>query len=230
MLIIADSRIPTEAKNKLEKYGELVLLKTSGITENSISGHPDIFFCNTSAGLIIAPNLPQQFKENLRDKNVSFIEGILPVGKTYPDAARYNAVITNHYLIHRIDISDAAIINDCKELVQINVKQGFSRCSLLPLKNNYYITSDEGIYKTLLQNKRKVLLVSPEGIILQDHQNGFFGGACGLNGNQLFILGTLKHYKDGKKVKSFAKSLGYEIIELYAGPLFDGGSIIFIPQ
>jgi hypothetical protein len=230
MLIIADNRIPEEAKNKLEEYGELVLLKTSGITENSISGHPDIFFCHTPNGLVIAPNLPQQYKEILRDKNISLIEGLLPVERTYPEAAKYNAVITEHFLIHRTDITDLSIINACKELVRINVKQGFSRCSLLALKENHFITSDEGIYKTLLEKGLNILLISPEGIILPDHPNGFFGGACGTNGNQLFILGKLKHYKDDEKVKSFIQSLNYEIVELYGGPLFDGGSIIFIPQ
>jgi hypothetical protein len=230
MPIIADNRIPEEAKNKLEEYGELVLLKTSGITENSISCHPDIFFCNTPNGLVIAPNLPQQYKEILCNKNVSFTEGLLPVERTYPEAAKYNAVITEHYLIHRTDITDHIIVDACKELTSINVNQGFSRCSLFALKENHFITSDEGIYKTLLQQGMKVLLVSPDGIILQDHPNGFFGGACGINRNQLFILGALKHFKDGKRVKSFVSLLDYEIIELYDGPLFDGGSIMFIPQ
>jgi hypothetical protein len=229
MLIIADNRIPEEAKNRLESYGELLLFETSGITEYSISGHPDIFFCNTTKGLVIAPNLPEQYKEILRDNNVSFTEGLLPVEKKYPKAARYNAVITEHYLIHRTDITDTAITNGCKELVSINVKQGFSRCSLLPLKNDHFITSDEGIYKTLLQQEMKVLLVSSDGIILQDHPNGFFGGACGLNESQMFILGALKYYKDGEKIKSFVQPLNYEIVELFDGPLFDGGSIVFIP-
>ena len=151
--------------------------------------------------MIIAPNLPQQYKEILRDKNVSFTEGMLPVEKTYPEAARYNAVITEHYLIHRTDITDTAITNACKEHASINVKQGFSRCSLLPLKNDHFITSDNGIYKTLLQHNLNALLVTPDEIILPNHPNGFFGGTCGLNVNQLFILGALKHYKDGEKVE-----------------------------
>jgi hypothetical protein len=227
MLIIADKKISVEAKKKLENHGELVLLETYGITENSISGHPDIFFCKTPNNLIIAPNLPHQYKEILHGKNISFIEGILPVEKTYPNAARYNAVITDHNFIHRTDITDSAIANACKELVPINIKQGFSRCSLLPLKDNHFITSDEGIYKTLSQQEMNVLLVSSQGIILQDHLNGFFGGACGVIGNKLFVLGNFKYYKDGEKVKSFIQSLNYEIIELYDGPLFDSGSILF---
>ena len=230
MLIIADKRIPEEAKKRLEEYGELLLFQTSEITENSISGHPDIFFCKTPGGLITAPNLPQRFKEMLHDKRISFTEGILPVEKTYPKAARYNAVITDHYLIHRTDITDHAIINICKELIPIDVRQGFTRCSLLPLKNNHFISSDKGIYKTLLQKEVKVLQCISEGIILHGHPNGFIGGVCGLYGIQLFILGNLKHYKEGEKIKSFIQSLNYEIIELYDGPLFDGGSIIFIPQ
>ena len=33
--------------------------------------------------------------------------------------------------------------------------------------------------------------------------------------------------KDGKIVKDYLQFLSYEIVELYDGPLFDGGSILF---
>ena len=63
MLIIADKRIPNEAKNNLQRFGELVLLKTSGITEESISGHPDIFICEAAGKIIVAPDLPFDIKK-----------------------------------------------------------------------------------------------------------------------------------------------------------------------
>ena len=44
MLIIADKKILEQAKTNLQKYGDLFLLETKGITAESISGHPDIFF------------------------------------------------------------------------------------------------------------------------------------------------------------------------------------------
>jgi len=230
MLIIANKKIPEEAKNSLQKYGELDMLETSGITEDSISGHPDLFFCKANNKLILAPNLPESYKDILETKNISFIEGKSNVGIKYPEAACYNAVITEKYLIHKSNITETEIINDCNNLSKIYVNQGFTRCSLLALKENYFITSDEGIYKTLISQELQVLLVSPNDIILPGHSYGFFGGTCGIYEDILFIIGNLNFYKDGESIRKFVQSLNYTIIELYNGPLFDGGSIIFIQQ
>lgn len=227
-LIIADKKIPEEAKINLQKYGELVLLETTGITEESISGHPDIFFFSSQKELIVAPNLPQAYKELLHKKNISFKEGCLKVEEKYPMAARYNAVVTEKYFIHRTDISDPEILKSSKHLKQINVRQGFTRCSLLPLRENNFITSDNGIYEALVKQGMQVLLVNPENIILPGHAYGFFGGTCGIYDDSVFFLGSLTHHCDGEKIKIFLKNLGYNIIELYDGPLFDGGSIFFI--
>jgi hypothetical protein len=42
----------------------------------------------------------------------------------------------------------------------------------------------------------------------------------------VFFIGNLSHFPEGEKVRQFLSS--YEIIELYDGPLVDGGSLIFI--
>jgi len=228
MLIIADKKIPEEAKNNLQKFGELVLLETTGITEESISGHPDIFFCKTQNKLIIAPNLPEKFKTIFTENNILFSEGKFKVGLKYPEAAHYNAVITENYLIHRTDITELEILNDCEQLSKIHVGQGFTRCSLLALKENNFITSDEGIYKTLNSLGLKTLLVSSENIILPGHRYGLFGGTCGIHEDKVFFIGSLANYKDGNKVRNFLESLGYSIVELYNGDLFDGGTILFL--
>ena len=228
MLIIVDKKIPDEAKNNLQKYGELVLLETTGITEESISGHPDIFFCETQNKLIIAPNITEKFKTILTQNNILFNEGKYNVGLKYPEAAHYNAVLTDNYLIHRTDITEKEILNDCDDLSMIHVTQGFTRCSLLALKENNFITSDEGIYKTLNSLCLKTLLVSTENIILSGHRYGLFGGTCGIHEDKIFFIGSLANYKDGGKVKIFLELLGYSIVELYNGDLFDGGSILFL--
>ena len=73
-----------------------------------------------------------------------------------------------------------------------------------------------------------VLYVNPEDIQLPGFKHGFFGGACGVYEDSVFLLGSLESFKAGKKVKSFLQSLEYEIIELFDGPLFAGGSILFV--
>jgi hypothetical protein len=98
----------------------------------------------------------------------------------------------------------------------------------LALKENNFITSDEGIYKTLISHGLKTLLVSTNNIILPNHRYGLFGGTCGIHEDKVFFIGSLANYKDGNKVRNFLESLGYCIIELYNGDLFDGGTILFL--
>jgi len=228
MLIIVDSRIPARAKDKLREFGELMEMKTEGIGYAAISGHPDIFFCHGPDKLVVAPNLPEEFLHILNSDSIPFISGELPVGIEYPETTRYNAVVTDKYIIHNFRHTDSAITRAFKDQIPVHVDQGYCRCNLLPLKDNHFITSDEGIYKVLKQHIKDVLKVTANGILLKGFPNGFFGGCCGVVEDKVFITGSLKHYSDGQKVEDFLKDQRYEIIELYDGPLFDGGGVLFV--
>ena len=228
MLIIIDKRIPEKAKENLSKYGEIIEFSTTGITYEAISGHPDVFFCKTDKTLIIAANLPQHYKNILKNNNISFIEGMKKTGQKYPATAYFNAVISENYIIHNFDFTDEKILKNTSSKRKIKINQAYSRCSILPLKKNNFITSDKGIQKTLSENKLNYLFVSPEKMILPGFSNGFIGGCCGVFENKIFLMGSLKYFPDGEKFKQFADKLGYEIIELYDGPLFDGCSILFV--
>jgi hypothetical protein len=228
MLIIADKRIPAKAKKSLAVYGEVIPFSTHGITYPAISCHPDIFLCKMNDDLIVAPNLPGEYKMIFQNYAVNFIEGEAAVGNKYPYTAKYNAVCTDKYLIHNFRYTDSAISDHATELDLIHSGQGYTRCNLLALKNDHFITSDAGFSRVLNGFGIKNLYVDPAGILLPCMKHGFFGGACGVHENKVFIFGNLNHFKDGKKVRDYLQSLSYEIVELYDGPLFDGGSIIFL--
>lgn len=226
MIVVADKRIPELALKALKKYGEVLYFETSCITYPAISGHPDIFFCKVVDELLVSPNTPDEFKRKLKSGSISFSEGHSVVGQKYPNTASYNAVVTNRYLIHNQEFTDSEILKLCIHLEKIEVKQAYTRCNLLALKNNRFITSDKGIEKALLQKSLEVLFVRPEGILLPGFDHGFFGGTCGIFEEKVIFIGNLNHFPEGEKVRQFLSS--YEIIELYDGPLFDGGSLIFI--
>ncbi len=228
MLIAADHRIPEEAKLKLQTYGEVLFFETSDITYEAISGHPDIFFCQVNDQLIIAPNLPETFKSVLSKNNIRFTEGEQPVGAKYPSSAGYNVATTEQYLFHNFRYTDSKINKVADDLDLVHVNQGYCRCNLLPLKNDHFITSDEGIRRVLENYNLDLLFVDPKDILLPGMKHGFFGGCCGIWENKVFILGNLNHFSDGEKVKTYLHHLQYEIIELYDGPLFDGGSVLFL--
>ena len=228
MFIIVDKRIPQKAKESLSHYGKVISFETKGITYDAISCHPDIFFCKPENQLIIAPNLPDNYKNILSENSIQYIEGELRVGNKYPESVRYNVVVTEKLFIHNLKYTDPVILGQTNNLESININQGYSRCSLLPLKNNHFITSDTAIYKTLKEKRIDILYSNPSGIILPGFKHGFVGGAFGVFGNKIFVIGSLKKYDEGDKVNQYLIRLGYQIIELYNGPLFDGGSIFII--
>ncbi|MFK5856125.1 MAG: hypothetical protein QM503_08355 [Bacteroidota bacterium] len=228
MKIISNKNIPKEAKIQLESCGGVLYFETKGITYSAISGHPDVFMCLIVNELVIAPNTPVGFKDLLNNSNIKYTEGKKIVGNNYPKTAGYNAVVTENYLIHKLKITDTKILELCADKQAIHVNQAYTRCNLLPLKDDSFITSDKGIFDTLLSKNLNVLLVRQKDIILPGFDYGFFGGACGVYKDTVFIVGSLDRYNDGEKVRAFLLNMGYEIIELYDGPLFDCGSLFII--
>ncbi len=228
MLIIADHRIPEQAKKNLARFGMVLWLEPQPGAYPAISAHPDIFFCPVGEQLIVAPNLIETVKKKLEETGVKYVPGNDPVGKKYPETARYNAVATDDFLIGNTDYTDKSILQASGNRKIIRVNQGYTRCNLIPLANHRFITSDRGIEKELVQQGLEVLFVNPEGILLPGFKHGFIGGACGVWQDKLLINGNLDHFPEGQKIREFVKNM--VIIELYDGPLFDGGSLMFIQK
>ena len=228
MLIIGDARLPAEAIENLSAFGSFVPFPTSGITYDAVSGHPDLFFCKHGHQLITAPNLPESYFTLLKNWNIPFVKGQRPVGKTYPQTARYNAVVTDNYLIHNTKYSDVSLKEVFVKNEFIHVNQGYTRCNLLALNDDLFITSDKGIFSQLQKRDLDVHYFSPEGIILPGFEHGFLGGCLGIIGNRIFVVGSLSRFPEGGKLNALLRSRNYEIVELYDGPLVDGGSLFFL--
>jgi hypothetical protein len=203
-------------------------LETEGIVYPAISGHPDIFFCQTPDKLVVSPSLPEKYKEILAHEGVDFVTGNLASSIQHPGSIHYNAAINDHYLVHRLEFTDAVILENCHYLKKINVNQGYTRCNLAWLKDDHFVTSDPGIYKTLREHGLSGIFVEPDGILLPGFPNGFIGGCIGVYGNTVFFTGSLSHFPEGERLRNYFISLHYEIIELYDGPLIDGGGILFL--
>ena len=228
-LIIVDKKIPKEAKQKLASYGKLLELETLGITYEAISGHPDIFFSQVNNDLIVAPNLPEKFKITLKQHEISFHVGEHEVGQKYPATACYNAVSTSKNLFHNLKFTDETVRDLALGLDKIHVEQAYTRCNLITLNNEFFITSDKGIEKQLKELSQEVFYVDPNGILLPGFKNGFIGGCAGVFESKLFLIGNLNHFPAGTGLRKKLNEWDIELIELYNGPLFDGGSILFLP-
>ena len=251
--VIADSRMPEEAKKNLKKLGNVLFINPTSITYDSISSHPDIFFFQKDDALIYAQNAPKKIIKELKKRKINLIEGEKEVGKKYPDTVPYNAVGIGNLLIHNLKYTDAKILSSYKNHIHVN--QGYTRCNLLALNENCFITSDEAISRQLsaISNVNRqqttdnrlcpheslvetygrtseymsVLYIDPKQIKLEGQKNGFFPGCCGVWKNNLIVCGSTKNLKEKAELDKFLKDNNFNLIELYDGDLIDVGSVFF---
>ena len=244
--IIADSRMPEEAKKNLKKLGDVLFLNPTDITYKSISAHPDIFFFQTKDGLVYAPNAPKRIVKELKKKKIKLTEGKKEVGRKYPDTVPYNAVGIGNTLIHNLKHTDETILSLYENHIHVN--QGYTRCNLVALKEGVFITSMEDYKTTRPQDNRQeclslsnaglgastssateksILYIDPKQIKLEGHDHGFFPGCCGVWKNNLIVCGSTKHLKEKEELDKFLKDNGFNLIELYDGELVDVGSVFF---
>ncbi len=221
-VIIADARMPVEARRRLKTMGEVLWMKGGKAAYESISGHPDIFFfCKderSCKSLVCSPDAPAQIVKTLVKYKVSIKKGKNPVGKKYPDTAGYNAVGIGNILIHNTRYSDESLSSfDWK----ICVNQGYTRCNLLALNDKSFITSDKGIQKTLEEQGFDVLYIDPRQVKLEGHEYGFFPGCCGMTGDKLVVCGSTKDMAEKEYLDAFLERYGMTLVELYEGELVD---------
>lgn len=228
VLIFVNSKLPQNAKLALERIAETIDFSAPGLVYDAVEAHPDLFFVQVGNKLMVPPNLPPKYFRLLAEKAISYSVGQSPVGFRYPESAKYNAVVTEKYFIHNRRISDPLLLEYTAGLMHIHVNQGYTRCNLLALGDTHFITSDKGIYQTLHSLDMQVLFVDPKGIGLPGFSHGFFGGVCGQWQQTVYISGSLGFHPQGKSIRQFIEAAGFTVEELYNGPLFDGGSIIFV--
>ena len=179
MCVIASATMPAEARENLSKLGSVTWLEPSDLAYPSISSHPDIFFfCHNERhceSVVYAENVHIVLPPNIRA-----VRGGEPIGHKYPETCHYNAVGIGNTLIHNLLHTDSSILDLYGKMwtksVQLNVNQGYTRCNLLALDENDYITSDFGIKKVLEENGFNVFYVDPHQIALPGHDHGFFPG------------------------------------------------------
>lgn len=227
-VVIVDKKMPLPAKNSLKSFAEVHFLESEGIVYKTISGHPDIFLCQGREGIVAAPSLPEDIRVYIERSGISVFSGYSDPQSVYPGSAKYNAVVTDQMIIHNLKITDPAIIEAFPGREQVHVNQGYTRCNLLALGNDCFITSDRGIEKILTLRGKRVMFAEPESIILKGQKHGFFPGCCGLFNGKVLINGALSFHPQGEQIRQFILESGWEVQELFIGKLFDVGGIFVI--
>jgi hypothetical protein len=229
MFAIIDSRSSKQAISNLKEYvDDVFAFQTSGITDNSISGHPDIFLYQHKNHLVVAPNAPAELFVFFDNHNITYLKGERDVGHELYNSVQYNCLSTSDSLFHKSGYTDSAIIKINKDKEFIPLPQAYTRCSLVHLCEDNYVTSDRGIEKVLLRKGLSCFYFNPEEIIIQDHNNGFIGGTIGIQDKRIFFNGNVDLHDDGQRLREYLIDLEFDIVNLSDEYLYDGGCIFFV--
>lgn len=230
MISIVDSRMPEQAMLSLEKLGSVMLLEPQPLVYPAIAAHPDIFFCQTPFGLVHAPGLAPASISPLIEQGVRLIKGEKQPGAAYPSSAIYNALATEKYLLHNLKHTDAALKQQYAPQWQLHLAQGYTRCNLMEVGPDAFVTVDAGIAAVLRKAGLDVFLCSTQNVQLEGFDHGFFPGCCGIYQETIYVCGNPGLLPDYQALSAFCNNYGKTLKALYDGPLIDVGSMIMLDE
>lgn len=185
--------------------------ESSGIVDDPISCHPDIFMC----------------KLGMDEGEIVYAKSEA-LGKEYPMDVKYNAACTGKFFLHNLKYTAPELLEKARNrgFTMVNVKQGYSKCSTVIVDENSIITYDRGITQAARDAGISVLLVSPEGVILPGYDRGFIGGASGRVGKEIIFNGDLSKHEDYRQIKKFIEERNLKCRFFKGYALTDIGSIL----
>ncbi|MGP1544186.1 MAG: DUF6873 family GME fold protein [Candidatus Fimenecus sp.] len=173
----------------------------------------------------------QNFK--IVNKYFKAIEINVSLFNEYPYNCAFNGLALNRYLICNKKCIALEILKyiEEKNFEVINVKQGYTKCSILPVNKNAVITDDKGIFKALKQKNIDVLLIQKGDIYLNGFDYGFIGGSAGLiSNNEMLFMGNAKYHRNYFEIKDFLNNYNIDIISLNNNKITDIGSFLPIEE
>ena len=222
-MLIISYKASEEFKGFLkENEIEYILTTPNPKLDSRIDDHPDLSLFKLDDNKIVAAEaVYDYYKDKL--KGYEIIKGEDPSEK-FPYDAIYNVVRFKDFYIHN-DFTEGHIQKyfEDNKIKHLKVKQGYSRCSIIPLKASL-ITADFGIYKAL-KDKINIYLVEQDEIALDGFDQGFLGGCCGLVRDNLIFTGDISKHKAFSKLESICENQNIKIIYPKLD-LIDYGSLI----
>ena len=230
-----DERMRSIEKETLKCLGyELIEIKKSTNVYPEISSHVDIFACKIKDKIIVEKHIYDILKNKFKRK---IIKGTSTVQNVYPNDINYNVCIVGNKAIHNFKYTDSKITQELEKnnFERINVKQGYSNCSIAVIDENSIILSDKGLYNSLenagidmlfLDYIPNIKLLNENGEYSQ--KNGFIGGAISRIGDNIVVFGDLDKIDYNNKIRNFIKKKNLNIKEFTGINVVDYGGIMEI--
>ncbi len=214
--------------NVLKAFGyECIDVINSPFVSEEINYHADVLYLKIDNKFYISSCQKENFECIL---NLGFeIEEIDFLKKGYQTESYLNFIVNDEYVIKN---NKTALNINFLNKKEIFVNQGYTRCSLISLNPNAYITEDLSIHKKLIQNNLDCLLIKKGSIKLDGYDYGFIGGASLYLEKEktLLFFGDIKDSVDKENIIKFLDKYGINPYFIKDKELIDLGSGIIIEK
>ncbi len=228
MALAAISAEAGEAIKKLNTLGiKTIKINPDNNLPKPVRSHADLQMLHLGNNDIFCQNEHLFIGESEQNFNLFKIKA--KAGNKYPEDVRLNCAVIGDKIICNVktvapEVLEFAYSND---FTVINVKQGYSKCSVCVINENAIITDDESIFAAAGKFLNDAQLVSKGSIGLNGYNYGFIGGCCGkIDKNKLAFNGAIESHKDYKLILDFLNRNNVQCVELSDKPLYDIGGII----
>lgn len=223
-------------KQTLKNLGyELIEIKKSTNVYPEISSHVDIFACKIKDKVIVEKSAYKMLKNKLNNDENILISGKTMISYDYPNDIKYNVCIVGNKAIHNFKHTDSKITQELEKnnFEIINVKQGYSNCSIAVIDEKSIILSDRGLYNNLKNSGLDILFLDyiPDIKLFDENgeysqKKGFIGGAISRIDENVVVFGDLDKIDYYGNIRNFIESRNLKIIDFEGLDVIDYGGVI----
>ncbi len=231
--VIVDYRLSEESEKTIKDLG-INVIKTAKLNSlyEAVDGHPDMQIHHLGYNLFVCEKTLLSYYKNMLPDAVIFPSTSALISE-YPYDIALNACRIGNFLFHNLKFTDYQILEyyKTKGVRLIDVKQGYTKCSVCIINEKTIITSDIKIAEKARENGINAFVYNSNKICLKGLDYGFIGGISGLiDKNVILFNGDVSKLDKSESLLNFCQNNGMTIIKLNSMMPEDIGSILPIKQ
>lgn len=205
---------------------ELITCENNSLIDCAVKSHADMSVVHIGGNRVVIDSSQKSVKTKLHNKGFDVIVSAGKAAGKYPDDVKLNVALFGDKAIGTFRYTDSILLSCIDVFLKFNVKQGYAKCSVLPVTDNAIITDDESVYNAL-KNAVDTLLVRKGDIVLDGHNYGFIGGASAkISNNEILFFGDIENHRDADKIMSFLEKYDHKAVYFKGYPLYDIGGFV----
>ena len=224
--LAVSGKIPDEYLKLLsDKNIEIIFCEDNFHIDYAVRNHADMCVVHLGENIVAVDKAQSELVESLKIRGYEVIRTKEEIKGEYPKDVKLNIALFGEYSVGAFKYTDEYLLNHIDKFKKINIKQGYAKCSMLPITETALITDDASVYNSL-KNDFDVLLISKGDISLDGHEYGFIGGASAkISDSEVFFFGNIESHRDFNEICNFLKKYNCTMVYDKALPLTDFGGL-----